>query len=419
MYIIFLVFQLKSHAFMYESMPRHIVDAEAAPGPAATWRSGEQDDSDSCCCSDDDECRTTLRSPSRGRRGSSTTRGGPSDSRSSSVTVTNVRPMTREGRHEMADATWDDMAKGRSKSTRKKKKNKKQRRREHSCRCCESRQAERQEDTPRVDVTPATPEPGPSSPWIQLRTLRPATLTAMTARSDGALQTTRSQVDDGRRRSHADADRLDLPAPPAAANPNRLSARAMVGGATPLQGLADGDSEAKKLSRPAAVVLLVVTTALVATCAEYLVSSIEDVTRGSGINETFVGLVVLPIVGNAAEHITSVAVAMRNKMDLAIGVCIGSSIQIALLVTPLLVMLGWALGREMSLYFPLFETMCLFLAAFIVNFLVLDGRSNYMEGALLCAVYLIIGIVAFFYPEAGEESQWDEGVERVRMMLRA
>lgn len=168
----------------------------------------------------------------------------------------------------------------------------------------------------------------------------------------------------------------------------------------------------RELSKTAAIILLLMSTGLVSLCAEFLVSTIEDVTSSSTIGETFIGLIVLPIVGNAAEHITSITVAMKNKMDLGISVAVGSSIQIALLITPLVVMLGWVLDKPMSLYFTLFETVCLFVSAFIVNFLVLDGRSNYMEGALLCAVYLIIGVVAFYYPEGEDVSSLGTGEGR-------
>jgi Ca2+:H+ antiporter len=95
-------------------------------------------------------------------------------------------------------------------------------------------------------------------------------------------------------------------------------------------------------------------------------------------------------VGNAPEHVTAVTVAAKNKVDLALGVSLGSSIQIALFVTPIVVILGWILDKDMSLYFNLFETATLFVSTFIVNFLVLDGRSNYLEGALLCTCYVII-----------------------------
>lgn len=101
---------------------------------------------------------------------------------------------------------------------------------------------------------------------------------------------------------------------------------------------------------PAAAVLVVVTV-LVAICAEYLVGSIDSLVETAGISKAFIGLILLPIVGNAAEHVTAVVVAVRNKMDLAMGVAIGSSIQIALLVTPFLVIVGWIIGEPMTLHF--------------------------------------------------------------------
>lgn len=158
-------------------------------------------------------------------------------------------------------------------------------------------------------------------------------------------------------------------------------------------GLAAADEEDEDepvMSRTAATVLLLISTALVAVCAEFLVDAIPDMIATSSVSQTFIGLIILPIVSNAAEHVTAVTVAAKNKMDLAIGVSVGSSIQIALLVTPLVVILGWIIGRDMSLYFTLFETVSLFVTAFVVNFLVLDGRSNYLEGALLMSAYVII-----------------------------
>lgn len=160
----------------------------------------------------------------------------------------------------------------------------------------------------------------------------------------------------------------------------------------------------KILSRTGAIVLLLVVTGLVAVCAEFLVGSINYLVDNTSVSEAFVGLIILPIVGNAAEHVTAVTVASKNKMDLAIGVAVGSSIQIAIFVTPVIVLLGWILGKDMSLYFNLFETISLFVSAFIVNFLVLDGRSNYLEGALLIAAYVIIALAAFFYPSSAQQS---------------
>ena len=166
----------------------------------------------------------------------------------------------------------------------------------------------------------------------------------------------------------------------------------------------DATPPKKYMSRTSAVILLLVSTGLVAVCAEFLVASIDYLVDDTNISEAFVGLIILPIVGNAAEHVTAVTVASKNKMDLAIGVAVGSSIQIALFVTPVIVLLGWILNKDMSLYFSLFETISLFVSAFIVNFLVLDGRSNYLEGALLIAAYVIIALAAFFYPDSDDQS---------------
>jgi Ca2+:H+ antiporter len=124
------------------------------------------------------------------------------------------------------------------------------------------------------------------------------------------------------------------------------------------------------LSPWAAGVALLVITVAVAVCAEYLVDSIDSIVKTAHISKTFIGLILLPIVGNAAEHVTAVVVAYKNKMDLAIGVAIGSSMQIALLVTPFLVILGWIIHQPMTLHFETFETVVLFLSVLITNYLI-------------------------------------------------
>ncbi|KAL9027722.1 MAG: hypothetical protein Q9196_003795 [Gyalolechia fulgens] len=148
------------------------------------------------------------------------------------------------------------------------------------------------------------------------------------------------------------------------------------------------------LSPWAAGIALIIVTVMVAVCAEYLVDSIDSIVESAHISRTFIGLILLPIVGNAAEHVTAVVVAVKNKMDLAIGVAIGSSMQIALLVTPFLVVLGWAIGQPMTLHFEIFETVVFFLAVLVTNYLISDGKSNYLEGAMLFGMYIIIGLVA-------------------------
>ena len=125
--------------------------------------------------------------------------------------------------------------------------------------------------------------------------------------------------------------------------------------------------EAEILSPWAAGAALIVITVFVAICAEFLVGSIDSIVETAHISKTFIGLILLPIVGNAAEHVTAVVVSLKSKMDLAIGVAIGSSMQIALLVTPFLVILGWVMGQPMTLHFETFETVVFFLSVLVVN----------------------------------------------------
>lgn len=167
------------------------------------------------------------------------------------------------------------------------------------------------------------------------------------------------------------------------------------------QEVVEDEAEEPQLSIWVAVLTLALSTVLVALNAEYLVDSINAITCGGGISKNFVGLILLPIVGNAAEHATAVTVAIKDKMDLAIGVAVGSSMQIALLVLPLIVILGWIIGKDdMSLFFDGFQIAVLFVAVLLVNYLIQDGKSHWLEGVLLMVLYLIIAIAAWFYPTA-------------------
>jgi Ca2+:H+ antiporter len=147
--------------------------------------------------------------------------------------------------------------------------------------------------------------------------------------------------------------------------------------------LEDGEEEEPSMGPLAATLVLVAVTITVAICAEYLVDSIDALVETAHISKTFVGLVLLPIVGNAAEHVTAVVVALKDKMDLAMGVAIGSSMQIALLVTPFLVILGWIINQPMTLHFETFETVVFFLSVLVVTYVIGDGKSNYLEGAMV------------------------------------
>jgi Ca2+:H+ antiporter len=159
------------------------------------------------------------------------------------------------------------------------------------------------------------------------------------------------------------------------------------------------ESEPELLLPWMAGAVLVVITVMVAICAEFLVDSIDAIVADFGISKTFIGLILLPIVGNAAEHVTAVVVAYKDKMDLAIGVAIGSSLQIALFVTPFLVILGWITGHAMTLQFETFETVAFFLSALVVTLLIQDGKSNYLEGLLCLGMYIIIALAFYVYPD--------------------
>jgi Ca2+:H+ antiporter len=147
------------------------------------------------------------------------------------------------------------------------------------------------------------------------------------------------------------------------------------------------------------VVLLLVATALVAWMSEILVGAVEATSRALGLTPVFVGVIVVAVIGNAAEHSTAVIVAMRNQMDLALQIATGSSIQIALFVAPVLVFASHFMKHgPMDLRFTPFEVLSVMLATFVVNLVAQDGESNWLEGALMIAVYAILGMAFFFLP---------------------
>ncbi|CUA71895.1 Putative vacuolar cation/proton exchanger 4 [Rhizoctonia solani] len=156
--------------------------------------------------------------------------------------------------------------------------------------------------------------------------------------------------------------------------------------------------EEPKLNVVSAVGLLVAITVLVAFTAEYLVDSIDGLTAGGSISKEFVGLILLPIVGNAAEHVTAVTVSVKDKLDLSIGVAVGSSIQIALFVIPLLVVIAWGMGKPLTMLNDPFESVVLFLSVLVVNYVVSDGKSNWLEGFILMMLYVIIAVAFWYYP---------------------
>ena len=143
-----------------------------------------------------------------------------------------------------------------------------------------------------------------------------------------------------------------------------------------------------------AISVLVVSTVLIAIESEFLVSGIEPITKSLGLSEFFVGIIIIPIIGNAAEHSTGIVMAMKNKMDVALEIAIGSSLQIILFVAPILIFIS-LIFTPMSIIFNAFELVALIVAVLIANRVSNDGESNWLEGVQLLAVYAIIA-ASFF-----------------------
>lgn len=142
-------------------------------------------------------------------------------------------------------------------------------------------------------------------------------------------------------------------------------------------------------------------TLLVAIESELLVDTLAEATSQLGLTSLFTGVILVPIIGNAAEHATAVTVAMKNKMDLSVSVAVGSSLQIALFVAPVLVLTGWVIGQPMDLNFKPFELVAVAVAVLIANSISSDGRSNWLAGTLLLATYTVLGLAFYFHPVEG------------------
>jgi Ca2+:H+ antiporter len=499
-YILYLTFQLKTHAYMYESTPQEVIDEESHPGVLADMmNSSSSSDTSSSDSTDSDSSgsgsiatagkriKRVFKSATRRKSSTSTTPGSGEHSALSSPSTTDRQASNYWESHghskeasrrgslgaiasgDEADADEDaprvrdfvrqDTATAESSKSPERKKHRKKHRKRH-----QKKRATQEVDgadssaqevtildqapvqTPAKEVgfadevqMDSNPAPGltPVKSTLNMRSFpRPVmpkmfsqnvfvTPAPVPAPAPRPTNPTRSQSSGANlRRTSSLPDRLNR-------NPSQTPSRGQPSGFVmrsdplpPFQHRArqalrkirsevtedsddeeDEEDQKPEMSRTAAVVLLLLSTGLVAACAEFMVDAIPEMIASSPtVSQAFIGLIILPIVGNAAEHVTAVTVAAKNKMDLAIGVAVGSSIQIALFVTPIVVLLGWILERDMSLYFNIFETISLFVTAFVVNFLVLDGRSNYLEGSLLIAAYVIIALGAFFYPDSSHQS---------------
>ncbi|KAK8932141.1 Vacuolar calcium ion transporter [Metarhizium anisopliae] len=166
----------------------------------------------------------------------------------------------------------------------------------------------------------------------------------------------------------------------------------------------EDEDDDPQLSLAVAIATLTISTVIIAFCAESMVGSIDSITKSGGLTQEFVGLILLPIVGNAAEHATAVTVAIKDKMDLAIGVAVGSSMQVALFLIPLLVVIGWGMDKEyMDLSFDIFQVAVMFVAVLLTNYLIGDGKSHWLEGFLLICLWGIIAVCSFWYPNTSLE----------------
>lgn len=169
-------------------------------------------------------------------------------------------------------------------------------------------------------------------------------------------------------------------------------------GVVDLEGEAHGEGEAHKPNLPLWIGVLVISTVAVAFESEIFVGAVEEATKGLGLTPLFTGVILLPLVGGAAEYVTAVRVALKNNMDLSVSVAMGSSLLVALLIAPVLVILGQVIGQPMDLNFNLFEVVAVVVAVALANLISLDGRSNWLEGALLLATYAVLGAAFYFHP---------------------
>ena len=151
-----------------------------------------------------------------------------------------------------------------------------------------------------------------------------------------------------------------------------------------------------KWSVPVSVGVLAASTIAIVFLSEFLVGAVEPVVENLGISKLFLGVIIIPIVGNVAEHIVGVQVAIKNKMDLSLAISLGSSMQVALFVAPLLVFISLLFGPELTLFFSLFEVAALTLAVFCATLVSVDGESNWLEGMQLLAVYVIVALGFYF-----------------------
>jgi Ca2+:H+ antiporter len=148
----------------------------------------------------------------------------------------------------------------------------------------------------------------------------------------------------------------------------------------------------------AALLLLGIATVLIAAMSEFLVGAVEPMVQQLGISELFVGIILVPIIGNVAEHVVAIEVALKNHMELSMGIALGSSLQVAMFVAPLLVFVSLPFGHPLTLEFTTFELIALLASCFIAAQVSADGETNWLEGVLLVSLYAVMAVAFFFLP---------------------
>ena len=173
--------------------------------------------------------------------------------------------------------------------------------------------------------------------------------------------------------------------------------RSVFGEGAEVANEAHGADQAARWSLKRSIAVLLGSAAMIGWLSEILVGSTQEAIKGFGLSEVFVGIIVVPIIGNAAEHSSAILMAMRNRMDLAVSIAVGSSAQVALLIAPILVFVGLAIGQPMDLAFSTFEVVSVALAVAVAAAVVRDAESNWLEGAFLLLVYGMLGVAFFFF----------------------
>ncbi|KAL5113364.1 hypothetical protein ACEQ8H_008757 [Pleosporales sp. CAS-2024a] len=456
-YGLYLLFQLKSHRYLYASTPQHIIDEESHPGVLAdvfdsSSSSSSSDSSNSDTDNSSNSSNGTMKKKAKRmvkrlrRKSSSSSKdshvlsplGSPSaevqspfeTERNGSVTSAAVDPPSASHHYSFTNQVLSgdeaddgqyaprarDFEAASSASAPYTKREKRKHKHESKRSKRDTRDRNKEQESP-MDHTAAKPKvafsedvpANESITTIARRPYRPALPSLLSnnvfsnpqnAAPAGPVPNIRIAARTPLRRAKSLPERMNREQSQNSTN-NQPSV-------SPQAAMAlnedDHDDNAPEMSIKAAIFMLIFSTGLVAVCADFMSDAIEPMVATSGVSQAFIGLIIIPIVGNAAEHVTAVLMAMKNKVDLAIGIAVGSSIQIALFITPLIVILGWIMNKQMTLYFNIFETVALFVTVLVVNFLVLDGRSNYLEGSLLIAAYTIIAVVSYYYPDGCEAS---------------